>query len=56
MVVKFKDQQVKDKMVKMSFGKKLTITSNQEIVHNSVTHDKTKKQREEYQNHNWKKW
>ena len=36
-------------MGKVSFGKKLTIMSNREIVHISVTHDKTKKQREEYQ-------
>ena len=51
LVVRFKDSNVKRTYCEMSFGKdvrRLTVKQNSEIINISVTHDKTKKQREAY--------
>ena len=48
LIVKFNDQIIKENYVKLSFGKKLTLKQNQEIINVSATHDKTKKQRDHY--------
>jgi len=47
LVVKYKSLEIKQKIVEKSFGKKLTLKHNNEIISISVTHDKTEKQREE---------
>ena len=48
LIVKFNDQTIKENYVKLSFGKKLTLKQNREIINVSATHDKTKKQRDDY--------
>jgi len=48
LIVKFKDSNTKQIYCVMSFGKRLTIRHENEIINIVAAHDKTKKQREEY--------
>ena len=48
LVVKFKDPQTKEKYGALTFGKRLSVRVNNEIIHIPATHDRTKSQREEY--------
>ena len=48
LVVRFKDSETKEKYVAKTFGKKLTVKSNNEIINIPAAHDKTQKQREEH--------
>ena len=48
LVVRFKDSQTKEMYVAKTFGKKLTVKSNNEIINIPAAHDKTQKQREEH--------
>ena len=48
LVVKFKDPQTKEKYCSLTFGKKLSLKVNNEIIHIPAAHDRTKSQREEY--------
>ena len=47
LIVKFQDLNIKEKYCKLAFGKNLKLRTNNESVEVAVTHDKTKKQREE---------
>ena len=48
LVVRFKDPQTKEKFGSLTFGKKLSLKVNNEIIQIPATHDRTKSQREEY--------
>ena len=48
LVVKFKDALTKEKYCSLTFGKKLSIRRNNEVINIPASHDRTKNQREEY--------